>query len=118
MQWSSFLLEFCNITTTWNSIKFKANTFLNSNTHWTEFLDHLLGGSINLFSHNNKFECVIVNTLLFLIILNTLFIYLSWWKYGAVISKKFIKQSTLKEIEELRLSVARLKLPKDYTPRI
>ncbi|KAL5288826.1 hypothetical protein ACFFRR_009183 [Megaselia abdita] len=41
-----------------------------------------------------------------------------WRKYGEVITEKFIKPSTQKEIEELKLSVAKLKLPKEHSPRI
>lgn len=43
-----------------------------------------------------------------------------WCKYGEVISERFIRpiSGTLKEIEELKLSVARLKLPREHTPRI
>lgn len=41
-----------------------------------------------------------------------------WQKYGDIITEKFIRPSTLKEIEELKLSVAKLKLPKEHSPRI
>ncbi|XP_050072749.1 uncharacterized protein LOC126560844 [Anopheles maculipalpis] len=43
---------------------------------------------------------------------------LSWCKYGNRITNRFIRPSTAKEIEELKLSVARLNLPKEHTPRI
>uniref|UniRef100_A0A2M3ZE96 Putative secreted peptide n=1 Tax=Anopheles braziliensis TaxID=58242 RepID=A0A2M3ZE96_9DIPT len=43
---------------------------------------------------------------------------LSWRKYGNRITNRFIRPSTAKEIEELKLSVARLNLPKEHTPRI
>jgi len=64
----------------------------------------------------------------------------SWSVYGQVITEKFVRPSrnmlkpgvcfdfrntdmfcvsgTLKEIEELKLSVAKLKLPKEHSPRI
>uniref|UniRef100_A0A1B0ACF0 Uncharacterized protein n=1 Tax=Glossina pallidipes TaxID=7398 RepID=A0A1B0ACF0_GLOPL len=42
----------------------------------------------------------------------------SWQVYGKVITEKFVRPSTLKEIEELKLSVAKLKLPKEHSPRI
>lgn len=77
----------------------------------------------------------------------TALIVVFWLKYGEVISERFIRPSkflennrfgdeisatksvislfvyaavsgTLKEIEELKLSVARLKLPREHTPRI
>uniref|UniRef100_A0A182YLV9 Uncharacterized protein n=1 Tax=Anopheles stephensi TaxID=30069 RepID=A0A182YLV9_ANOST len=43
---------------------------------------------------------------------------LAWCKYGNRITNRFIRPSTAKEIEELKLSVARLNLPKEHTPRI
>lgn len=46
------------------------------------------------------------------------FIWYAWRVYGEVITEKFVRPSTLKEIEELKLSVAKLKLPKEHSPRI
>ncbi|XP_063698212.1 uncharacterized protein LOC134829146 [Culicoides brevitarsis] len=65
-----------------------------------------------------EFQYTLLKTLFVLLLVNLLFILFFWRKYGPVITDKFIRPSTLKEIEELKLSVARLKLPKDYTPRI
>lgn len=64
------------------------------------------------------FQYTLLKTLIILIFVNIFLILFFWKKYGQVITDKFIRPSTLKEIEELKLSVARLKLPKDYTPRI
>lgn len=64
------------------------------------------------------FQYTLLKTLIILLFVNIFLILFFWKKYGKVITDKFIRPSTLKEIEELKLSVARLKLPKDYTPRI
>lgn len=64
------------------------------------------------------FQYTLLKTLIILLFVNLFLILCFWKKYGPVITDKFIRPSTLKEIEELKLSVARLKLPKDYTPRI
>lgn len=56
--------------------------------------------------------------LLILLIFTAALIAYSWRVYGKVITEKFVRPSTLKEIEELKLSVAKLKLPKEHTPRI
>ncbi|XP_065360882.1 uncharacterized protein LOC135954615 [Calliphora vicina] len=53
-----------------------------------------------------------------LLLLTSLLIGYSWKVYGKVITDKFVRPSTLKEIEELKLSVAKLKLPKEHSPRI
>ncbi|XP_037820191.1 uncharacterized protein LOC119609461 [Lucilia sericata] len=53
-----------------------------------------------------------------LLLLTSLLICYSWRVYGKVITDKFVRPSTLKEIEELKLSVAKLKLPKEHSPRI
>lgn len=63
------------------------------------------------------FQYTLLKTLIVLLFINLFLILCFWRKYGPVITDKFIRPSTLKEIEELKLSVARLKLPKDYTPR-
>jgi len=66
----------------------------------------------------SEFQTDLVKTLLGFVAINTLLILFYWHRYGEVITDKFIRPSTAKEIEELKQSVARLKLPKDYTPRI
>lgn len=50
--------------------------------------------------------------------INLLLIVLVWKIYGTRICDRFMKLSTLKEIEELKASVSKLKLPKEHTPRI
>lgn len=66
----------------------------------------------------SDFQLILLQTLIFLLFINLILILYYWRKYGKVITDRFIRPSTLKEIEELKLSVARLKLPKDFSPRI
>ncbi|XP_061401267.1 uncharacterized protein LOC133337018 [Musca vetustissima] len=56
--------------------------------------------------------------LLALVLCTLIIIGYSWKIYGKVINEKFVRPSTLKEIEELKLSVDKLKLPKEHSPRI
>ncbi|KAJ8924400.1 hypothetical protein NQ315_007196 [Exocentrus adspersus] len=51
-------------------------------------------------------------------VINLVLIVLVWRIYGKDICERFMKLSTLREIEELKASVAKLKLPKEHTPRI
>ncbi|XP_055716315.1 uncharacterized protein LOC129810083 [Phlebotomus papatasi] len=64
------------------------------------------------------FQLVLLKSFLTLSLITSSLVIFYWLKYGSVISDRFIKPSTVKEIEELKLSVARLKLPKEHTPRI
>lgn len=66
----------------------------------------------------SDFQLILLQTLIVLLFINLILILFYWRKYGKVITDRFIRPSTLKEIEELKLSVARLKLPKDFSPRI
>ena len=52
-----------------------------------------------------------------LILLNLALILIVWNIYGQRISNRFIKVATSKEIEALKLSVSKLKLPKEHSPR-
>ncbi|XP_055677611.1 uncharacterized protein LOC129786542 [Lutzomyia longipalpis] len=63
-------------------------------------------------------QLVLLKSFLTLFLIITSLVVFYWLKYGSVISERFIKPSTVKEIEELKLSVARLKLPKEHTPRL
>ncbi|XP_075165049.1 uncharacterized protein LOC142237574 [Haematobia irritans] len=60
----------------------------------------------------------LLNVLLILLIFTIVLIGYSWKIYGKVITEKFVRPSTLKEIEELKSSVDKLKLPKEHSPRI
>lgn len=65
-----------------------------------------------------EFQKNILHTLLFILLCNIVLIIFFWNRYGSTISRHFIKSSTLIEIEDLRKSVEKLKLPKEHTPRI
>lgn len=65
-----------------------------------------------------EFQLHICKTFLIILGVNLLLIGFYWRKYGRIITDRFIRPSTAKEIEELKLSVARLKLPKEHSPRI
>lgn len=65
-----------------------------------------------------EFQLHIGKTFLIILGVNLLLIGFYWRKYGSIITDRFIRPSTAKEIEELKLSVARLKLPKEHSPRI
>lgn len=65
-----------------------------------------------------EFQAHIGKTFLIILCVNLLLIGFYWRKYGSIITDRFIRPSTAKEIEELKLSVARLKLPKEHSPRI
>ncbi|KAH8397024.1 hypothetical protein KR215_007637 [Drosophila sulfurigaster] len=63
-------------------------------------------------------QATLLQVLLVLLLGTGALIAWSWGVYGQVITEKFVRPSTLKEIEELKLSVAKLKLPKEHSPRI
>lgn len=65
-----------------------------------------------------EFQLVLLQLFCSVLIALVVLIALSWRKYGNRITNRFIRPSTAKEIEELKLSVARLNLPKEHTPRI
>lgn len=64
------------------------------------------------------FQLNILYTFLLILFCNFILILFFWARYGSTISRHFIKSSTLIEIENLRKSVERLKLPREHTPRI
>ncbi|XP_073811374.1 uncharacterized protein [Musca autumnalis] len=72
-------------------------------------------GQAELFT---PLQRTLLNVLLALLLCTVLIIVYSWKVYGRVINEKFVRPSTLKEIEELKLSVDKLKLPKEHSPRI
>ncbi|XP_023177820.1 uncharacterized protein LOC111604134 [Drosophila hydei] len=63
-------------------------------------------------------QATLLKVLLILLLGTGVLIAWAWGVYGRVITEKFVRPSTLKEIEELKLSVAKLKLPKEHSPRI
>lgn len=99
-----------------------------SNINYTAVFEDILTTSGSIFNNiwNNisspiyftELQTSLATVFLIIISINLAFIWLSWNKYGGVITDRFIRPSTLKEIEELKLSVAKLKLPCEHTPRI
>lgn len=75
-------------------------------------------GSVESPLEFTEFQAHIGKTFLVILCVNLLLIGFYWRKYGSIITDRFIRPSTAKEIEELKLSVARLKLPKEHSPRI
>lgn len=75
-------------------------------------------GSVESPLEFTEFQAHIGKTFLIILCVNLLLIGFYWRKYGSIITDRFIRPSTAKEIEELKLSVARLKLPKEHSPRI
>lgn len=75
-------------------------------------------GSVGSPLEFTDFQAHIGKTFLVILCVNLLLIGFYWRKYGSIITDRFIRPSTAKEIEELKLSVARLKLPKEHSPRI
>ncbi|EAL40068.3 AGAP006390-PA [Anopheles gambiae str. PEST] len=80
-----------------------ARVALGSGARWLDFTD---------------FQLFLLQIFASLLLSLLVLIALSWRKYGNRITNRFIRPSTAKEIEELKLSVARLNLPKEHTPRI
>jgi O-antigen ligase len=64
------------------------------------------------------FQLNILWTFFIILLCNIVLIIFFWSSYGSTISRHFIKSSTLIEIENLRKSVEKLKLPREHTPRI
>lgn len=85
------------------------------------FVRNIVGqwiGSVGSPLEFTEFQAHIGKTFLIILCVNLLLIGFYWRKYGSIITDRFIRPSTAKEIEELKLSVARLKLPKEHSPRI
>lgn len=53
-----------------------------------------------------------------LFIVNLVLIYLTWNYYGDKICERFMKPTSQEVLEDLKKSVAQLKLPKAYSPRL
>ncbi|XP_013111692.1 uncharacterized protein LOC106090144 [Stomoxys calcitrans] len=78
------------------------------------FADSIFVKSIDF----SPLQSTLLNVLLVLLLFTIVLIGYSWKVYGIVITEKFVRPSTLKEIEELKSSVDKLKLPKEHSPRI
>ncbi|XP_052872089.1 uncharacterized protein LOC128277643 [Anopheles cruzii] len=81
-----------------------------------QFVKRALDGARWL--HFTEFQLLLLQIFSTLLLALSVCIAVSWRKYGNRITNRFIRPSTAKEIEELKLSVARLNLPKEHTPRI
>ncbi|CAH1108615.1 unnamed protein product [Psylliodes chrysocephalus] len=66
----------------------------------------------------DDFQWNLLQIFICLIVINLISIAIVWKYYGESICKHFMTNPTLREIEELKASVAKLKLPKEHTPRI
>lgn len=119
---------FCNLTTTLNDYLLAIGvnlsvlpSLLHDSVEFVghhiqeNFINHLRDSEKPLFT---DFQYTLLKTLVILLFVNLFLILFFWRKYGPVITDKFIRPSTIIEIEALKLSVARLKLPKDFSPRI
>ncbi|KAG5675934.1 hypothetical protein PVAND_005791 [Polypedilum vanderplanki] len=72
----------------------------------------------SLLGSFTDFQVNILYSLLIILFFNIILILFFWNCYGDTIYSNFIKSSTLIEIEALRKSVEKLKLPKEHTPRL
>lgn len=66
----------------------------------------------------DDFQLKLLKIFFAFLILNLFLIFVAWKYYGRDIHERFIKPTSNREIEELRASVSKLKLPKEHTPRI
>jgi len=81
-----------------------------------EFLDVL---DLPLFDIFDEFQWKVFKILSFIIFVNILLISFFWHIYGSKIVEKFMQPtSSARLIEELKHSIAELKLPKEHSPRI
>ena len=79
-------------------------------------LDYL---DLPLFDLLDEFQWRLFKILLFIVLTNVTLIYLFWHIYGAKIVEKFMTPtSSALLLEELKLSISELKLPKEHSPRL
>uniref|UniRef100_A0A8D8YCI4 Uncharacterized protein n=1 Tax=Cacopsylla melanoneura TaxID=428564 RepID=A0A8D8YCI4_9HEMI len=65
-----------------------------------------------------EFHVTLFQVFATILIVNLVLIYVSWNYYGEKICERFMKPTSHEVLEDLRKSVAQLKLPKDYSPRL
>ncbi|VEN41068.1 unnamed protein product [Callosobruchus maculatus] len=104
LYWNNILLYLTDFFAFLNSLQ--SRTILNIAEKLPEWL------------YFDEFQTSLLQIFLGILFLNLLFIVILWRIYGETICERFMKLSTLREIEELKASVAKLKLPKEHTPRI
>ncbi|KAI5707653.1 hypothetical protein M8J77_006863 [Diaphorina citri] len=66
----------------------------------------------------DEFHVTLFRVFAVILIVNLVLIYVSWNYYGERICERFMKPTSHEVLEDLRKSVAQLKLPKDYSPRL
>ncbi|KAL1513966.1 hypothetical protein ABEB36_003300 [Hypothenemus hampei] len=71
-----------------------------------------------IFEDFDHFQLELLKAFLTILLLSLFLVFVSWKYYGADIYERFIKSSSSKEIEELKASVSKLKLPKEHTSRV
>lgn len=84
-------------------------------------LDYLFETSSFLpdFDILDEFQWKLFKILVFIVIINLFLIWVAWRVYGESITEKFLRpSSSLLLIEELKQSIAELKLPKEHSPRL
>ncbi|CAL8109599.1 unnamed protein product [Orchesella dallaii] len=66
-----------------------------------------------------KMKWKLFKILVFIVLINVFLIWAAWRVYGESITDKFLRpSSSVLLIEELKQSIAELKLPKEHSPRI
>lgn len=89
---------------------------------WIPFdLEYLLESAsfIPDFDILDDFQWKLFKILVFIVCINLFLIWVAWRVYGETISEKFLRPSSnVLLIEELKQSIADLKLPKEHSPRI
>lgn len=67
----------------------------------------------------DEFQWKLFKILVFIVLINLFLIWVAWRVYGESITEKFLRpSSSLLLIEELKQSIAELKLPKEHSPRL
>nr|CAH7713427.1 unnamed protein product [Callosobruchus chinensis] len=104
LYWNNILLYLTDFFAFLNSLQ--SRTILNIAEKFPQWL------------YFDEFQTSLLQIFLGILFFNLVFIVILWRIYGETICERFMKLSTLREIEELKASVAKLKLPKEHTPRI
>lgn len=66
----------------------------------------------------DEFQVGLCQIFVLIFVFNLSCIYITWSYYGEKIYERFMKPTSQEFLENLRKSVAQLKLPKDYSPRL
>lgn len=98
------------------SCKYSAKLRFNSQS--SSLLFHFAVSNLGEIFAFTEFQINLLQTFSFILFCNIVLIIIFWGRYGQTISSHFIRSSTLIEIERLRKSVEKLKLPREHTARI